>query len=108
MDQVKPIIDKYNNTIHTTIEMSPNQAKKIGNQLIKSYNIWNKTKRERQYPKISVGDDVRVKTIKDSKTKGYDPKWCKEVYKVTFIKGNDYLVNDSKRKTYIRHELLKV
>ena len=48
-----------------------------------------------------VGDDVRVKTIKDSKTKGYDPKWSKEVYKVTFIKGNDYLVNDIKRKTYI-------
>ena len=48
-------------------------------------------------PSISgfIGDDVRVKTIKDSKTKVYDPKWSKEVYKVTFIKGNDYLVNDS-------------
>ena len=32
----------------------------------------------------------------------------KKVYKVTFIKGNDYLVNDNKHKTYIRHELLKV
>ena len=73
-----------------------------------SYNIWNKATRDRQYPKIYVGDDVRVKPIKDSKTKGYDPKWSKDVYKVTFIKGHDYLVNDSKRKTYIRHELLKV
>ena len=94
--------------MHNTIEMSPNQAKKPGNQLMVSYNIWNKAKRNRQYPDLKVGDDVRVKTIKDSKTKGYDPKWSKEVYKVTFIKGNDYLVNDNKHKTYIRHELLKV
>ena len=108
VDQVKPIIDKYNNTIHASIEMSPNDAKKPGNQLMVSYNIWNKAKRTRQYPDLKVGDDVRVKTIKDSKTKGYDPKWSKEVYKVTFIKGNDFLVNGGKRKTYIRHELLKV
>ena len=108
VDQLKPIIDKYNNTIHTTIEMSPNQAKQQGNQLIVSYNIWAKVKRNRQYPDLKVGNDVRVKTIKDSKTKGYDPKWSKEVYKVTFIKDNNYLVNDNKRKTYIRHELLKV
>ena len=108
VDQLKPIIDKYNNTIHTTIELTPNQANKQGNQLMVSYNIWNKAKRNRQYPDLKVGDDVRVKTIKDIKTKGYDPKWSKEVYKVTFIKGNDYLVNDSKRTTYIRHELLKV
>ena len=108
VDQLKLIVDKYNNEIHNTIEMSPNQAKKPGNQLMVSCNIWAKAKRNRQYPDLKVGDDVRVKTIKDSKTKGYDPKWSKEVYKVTFIKGNDYLVNDGKRKTYIRHELLKV
>ena len=52
VDQLKPIIDKYNNTIHNTIEMSPNQAKKPGNQLVVSYNIWNKAKRNRQYPEI--------------------------------------------------------
>ena len=98
VDQLKPIIDKYNNTIHNTTEMTPNQAKKHGNQLMVSYNIWAKAKRNRQYPEISLGDDVRVKTIKDSKTKGYDPKFSKEVYQVTFIKDNSYLVNDGKKK----------
>ena len=43
--------------------MSPNDAKKPGNQLMVSYNIWNKAKRNRQYPDLKVGDDVRVKTI---------------------------------------------
>ena len=42
VDQVKPIADKYNNTVHDTIEMSPNQAKQPGNQLMVSYTIWNK------------------------------------------------------------------
>ena len=92
VDQLKPIIDKYNNAIHNTIEMSPNQAKKPGNQLMVSYIIWNKAKGNRQYPQYSLEDDVGVKLIKNSKTKGYDPKWSKEVYKVTFIKGNDYLI----------------
>ena len=72
VDLLKPIIDKYNNTIHDTIEMSPNQAKKPGNQLMVFYNIWNKAKRNRQYPQIALGDDVRVKFIEDSKTKDYD------------------------------------
>ena len=77
VDQLKPIVDKYNKAIHNTIEMSPNQAKKPGNPLMVSYNIWAKAKRNRQYPQIALGDDVRVKRIKDSKTKGYDPKWSK-------------------------------
>ncbi len=28
VDQLKPILNKYNNTEHTTIKMSPNDAKK--------------------------------------------------------------------------------
>ena len=50
VDQLKPIIDKYNDTIHNTIEMNPNQAKKPGTQLMVSYSIWVKTKRNRQDP----------------------------------------------------------
>jgi len=43
------------------------------------------------------------------KTKGYMPKWSKQVYKVIHIRdGKDYLVNDGKRKVYQRHEILKV
>ena len=44
---------------------------------------------------------------KDTKTKGYMPKWSKEVYKVIHVDGKDYMVNDGKRKVYNRHELLK-
>ena len=36
------------------------------------------------------------------------PKWTKERYKITFIKGDEYMVNDGKRNVYLRLELLKV
>ena len=66
------------------------------------------TRTNRQYPELKVGDEVRVIQKKDNKTKGYFPKWPKEVNKVTFITGNDYMVNDIKRKLYQRHDILKV
>ena len=42
------------------------------------------------------------------KTKGYFPKWTTETYKVMAIDGNSYMINDGKRRLYIRSELLKV
>ena len=36
------------------------------------------------------------------------PKWSLETYKVIAISGDDYLINDGKRRVYIRAELLKV
>lgn len=109
LEQLKPIINKYNNTVHSTIDMTPNEAKKRGNQQMVSFNLWNNAKRNRKYPELSVGDNVRVMIKKEPGiTKGYMPKWTKEVYQVTFIRNNDYMVNDGKRKVYLRHELLKV
>ena len=46
--------------------------------------------------------------IKDSKTKGYMPKSSTDTFKILHIKDHDYLVNNNKRKIYLRHELLKV
>ena len=109
LEQLKPIINKYNNTVHSTIDMTPNDAKKMGNHLMVSFNLWNNAKRTRKYPELSVLDNVRVMIKqKKEKTKGYFPKWSTEVYTVTFIKDDDYMVNDNKRKVYLRHELLKV
>ena len=109
LEQLHPILNKYNNTIHSTIKMTPNDATKKGNKLMVTFNILNKAKRNRNYPNILVGDDVRTMIKKEGGiTKGYVPKWSKEVYQVTFIKNNDYLINDGKRKVHIRAELLKV
>jgi hypothetical protein len=105
---IKEIIDKYNNTKHATTGLPPNDAKKPGNELYVRYNIFNKAKTGKKYPELKLDDKVRVMLVKDNKTKGYHPKYSDEVYKITFIKDNEYLVNNSRRKVYIRSELLKV
>ena len=98
---LKQIINKYNNTVHSTIEMTPNDAKKRGNRLFVSFNLWKNAKRNNQYPDLAVNDDVRVLLKKEAgKTKGYMPKWSKEVYQITFIQKGDYLINDGKRKVF--------
>ena len=110
LEQLHPILNKYNNTIHSTIKMTPNDATKKGNQLLVSFNILNKAKRNRSYEELKVGDNVRTMIKKESGiTKGYMPKWSPQVYQVTFIKHNSYLINDDLRKrVHIRAELLKV
>ena len=75
--QLEAVVNKYNNTVHSTIKMSPNDARKAGNKLTASFNIWAQSKKDRVYPELKVGDEVRVMLTKDSKTKGYMPKWSK-------------------------------
>ena len=45
LSQLEPIMNKYNNTEHRTIHMTPNQAKKEGNKLMVSFNLWNNAKK---------------------------------------------------------------
>jgi len=105
---INDVINKYNNSEHRTIKMTPNQARKKGNEMLVRFNIYFNSKMERKYPPIEIGSSVRVLLRKDNKTKGYHPKYSNEIYKVLDIKGNDYLVNDNKHKLYLRYELLKV
>ena len=72
--QLKVVVNKYNNTVPSAINMSPNDARKEGNKLTASFNIWAQSKKDRVYPELKVGDEVRVMLTKDSKTKGYMPK----------------------------------
>jgi hypothetical protein len=106
--QLEAVVNKYNNTEHSTTKLTPHDARKDGNKLTVSFNIWVKSKRERVYPELKVGDAVRVMLSKDSKTKGYMAKWSKDIYKVIVINEHDYIVNNDRRKVYQRHELLKV
>ena len=117
-ESLEPILNKYNNTKHETIEMTPNQAKKKGNLLLVAFNLWNNAKRERKNPDLKVGDSVRVQLkYAGGHKKGYMPTWSKEIYKVTVVDkqtgGIVYLINkvqaqDKDNRTYNRSELLKV
>ena len=68
------VLNKYNNnTIHSTIDMTPNDAKKKSNETVVLWNVWNticNAKRNRVYPEILPGQEIRTIMKKDGKHKG--------------------------------------
>ena len=110
IEHVDSIIKKYNNTEHNVILIKPVEATKKENFLWVAWHLQNNARRQRKYPEISVDDMVRVNIKpKHGITKGHDPKWSSQKYKVLRVDGNSYLLNHpTKRKLFMRHEMLKV
>jgi hypothetical protein len=102
------VLKKYNSRVHGTTGLSPNDARDDKNNIEVWLNIKQKAQYKRSYPPLSVGSSVRTYIKPHTFKKGYTSSWSKDVYKVTFIKDNQYLVNDNKRKVYNRWELLKI
>ena len=109
VDMLQPVLNKYNNTKHSTTGVTPHEAKKKENHVEVWLNIRNKATFARKYPPLKVADQVRTYIKPHTFKKGYQPSWSKEVYKITFIKNNQYLINDGvRRRVWNRHELLKI
>ena len=103
-----PVLKQYNRRVHGTTGMSPNDARKDENSIEVYLNIKQKAQYKRKYPKLSIGDSVRITIKKHTFKKGYASSWSKEVYQITYITDNQYLVNDQTRKVHNRWELLKI
>ena len=82
------VLKKYNNTVHSTINMTPNEAKDKKNHFEVWLNIYNNSNFSRKYPPLKVGDSVRTYVKPKTFRKGYESSWSKEVYKVMFLKIN--------------------
>jgi hypothetical protein len=81
---IESILSEYNNTIHSTIKMTPIEASKpenthkVKDTLFKKYKKYNT-----KPPKYSVGDIVRIYQWKQEVgKKGYTPNWTKELFKI--------------------------
>ena len=108
LGELGPILRKYNSSLHSTIEMSPNEAARPENELLVAFNLSKHAVRKRRYPDLSIGDRVRVLLAKDPKRKGYMPRWSVDTFRVYGDQGGAYLVDDGKRRVYHRHELQRV
>ena len=79
------VLKKYNNTKHSTINMSPNQASQ-GNDNIEIWlNILNKPNFNRKYPPLKISSEVKVYIKPGSFKKGCERRWHPTVYKVIAI-----------------------
>ena len=106
VDSIQNIIDNYNKSDHQAIDdLTPNEASEPKNNdniheinLIKSFV-------NRQVSDLKHDDSVRI-SIKKTFTKGTDPGYSADVYKVVSVRGGNVTLDDG--KTYKRDNLLKV
>ena len=107
IDKLDDIVNKYNNTYHSTIKMKPVDVKS-NTYIDSSKEINNKD------PKFKIGDIVRISKYKNIFAKGYVPNWSEEVFVIKKVKNTVpwiYLVCDLKGEeivgTFYKKELQK-
>ena len=72
-DVLDDIVDECNNSYHRTIKM---KLIDVGDNYFGEYNEESKEK----YPKLKVGDHVRISKYKNIFAKGYAPNWSEEIF----------------------------
>ena len=89
---VSPVLDAYNNSPHSTTKIAPNKVNKE-NEIQVLMNITKKAKKG-TYPKLEVGDNVRVPVIHKQK-KGYKDSFSMEMHKIEDVNKGLYTVDGS-------------
>ena len=86
IDVLDLLVDQYNNTIYSSITMTPIEASRevIENKVWR--NSFPEFYRTFMTPKCSVGDNVRITKKKKTFDKGNTQRWTKEVFKISKIK----------------------
>ena len=107
IDKLDDIVDKYNNTIYSTIKLKPADVK--SNTYINSSKEIND-----ENPKFIIGDIARISKYKNIFVKDYVPNWSEEVFVITKVKNTvpwTYIISDLKGKeivgTFYEKELQK-
>ena len=89
-DVLDDVVNKYNNTKHSTIKMKPIDVKNNKRVYIDEHN--------EKDGKFKVGDRIRISRYKNIFAKGYAPNWSSEIFIVNKI-------NDTVPYTYNRKDL---
>ena len=74
------IVNKYNDTIHSTIGMKPKDVSRKDEKRLLS-TVYRETKQMGR-SKFHVGEDVRISKFKHLFEKGYPPNWTTEVFTI--------------------------
>ena len=80
IDKLDDIVNKYNNTYHSTIKMKPVDVKS------NTYIDFNKETNIKD-PKFNIGDIIRISKYKNIFAKGYTPNWSEEVFVIKKVKN---------------------
>ena len=89
IDVLDNIVKSYNDSVHSTIGMKPNEVVRENTDLayFNTYKDIIKDKRKR-IPKFKVGDQVRIDRQKAMFEKGYDYNWNPEIFVVEKVSNS--------------------
>ena len=109
---IGPVLLVYNNSmVHSSVKMTPNEARKPANEVNVRLNLQLNRTRLRKYPNISVGDKVKLYRKKDKLDKERKSLWSSNTYKVediVHINGEAMFKLEGIAKPVLRHEILLV
>ena len=110
-DYILEILLTYNNQMkHLVTKFTPKEARKPSNQFKVKLNLAMKGKKNRVYPELDVGDEVKIFRKRKPNEKERVSNWSQNIYTIENIENklgqNYYRVEDNARQ-YLRFELLK-
>ena len=88
IDKLDDIVDKHNNTYHTTIKMKPIDVKD---------NTYINADKKINNKDPKVGDHVKISKYKSIFAERYMPNWSEEVFAIKKVKNTvpwTYVIND--------------
>ena len=84
------IIDKYNNTKHSSIKCTPTIAREpLNHQRVYDalYSDSKATAVKQRHSKFKIGDRVRIIRKKSTFEKGFTPNWTEEIFTIDSVKS---------------------
>ena len=85
VDVLDLLVDQYNNTIHSSIKVTPKEASRKENENKVWRNLYPEFGGKTLSPKFSIGDHVRITKKKITFDKGYIKRWTEEVFTISKI-----------------------
>ncbi|XP_037891516.1 uncharacterized protein LOC119638665 [Glossina fuscipes] len=108
----KDLFDKYDNTFHRTMKMTPKQVNSSNEKSLLD-TVYSNLKIFKR-PKFKTNDYVRISKYKHQFEKGYTPNWTTEIFRVKTIRNtnrNTYLLEDYQGREvkggFYEYELMK-
>ena len=84
------LVDRYNNTVHSSIGMTPKEASEKKKEVKVWRNLYcNHTPQRRITPKFKVGDNVRITRKNGVFEKAHTARWTEEVFAVSEVRYTD-------------------
>ena len=86
IDVLSSMVEKYNNTYHRSIQLTPSDARNPANrQHVHNVLYATDNARKATSPKFHVGDKVRIARKKSTFEKGFTPNWTEEVFTISSV-----------------------